>query len=76
MVIKNVEKPDLTGFATKHKGWTALHEAACCGYEKILEQLMDETEDKNPKDEKERTPLHEAAFLGMCSCHRFTNLSI
>ena len=67
LVIKNVEKPDLTGFATKHKGWTALHEAACCGYDKILEQLMDETEDKNPKDEKERTPLHEAAFLGMCS---------
>ena len=76
LVIKNVEKPDLTGFATKHKGWTALHEAACCGYEKILEQLMDETEDKNPQDEKGRTPLHEAAFLGMCSCHRSTNFSI
>ena len=76
LVIKNVEKPDLTGFATKHKGWTALHEAACCGYEKILEQLMDETEDKNPQDEKRRTPLHEAAFLGICSCHRFTNVSI
>ena len=69
LVIKNVEKPDLTGFATKHKGWTALHEAACCGYDKILEQLMDETEDKNPQDEKGRTPLHEAAFLGMLSIY-------
>ena len=65
LVIKNVEKPDLTGFATKNKGWTALHEVACCGYEKILEKLIDETEDKNPIDETGRTPLHEAAFLGM-----------
>ena len=44
--------------------WTPLHKAARNGHLKIYEILMDNLEDKNPRDNYGNTPLHIAAITG------------
>ena len=64
LLLKNVYQ-HTTGFATNQEGWTPFHEAVHFGHEKILKIIMDESKEKNPKDANGRTPLHEAATLGI-----------
>ena len=43
---------------------TPLHFAAECGFLEICEMIMENMEDKNPKNNSWVTPLHEAATKG------------
>ena len=37
-------------------GWTPLHSAARCGYKELCEFIADKVEEKNPVDDRGRTP--------------------
>ena len=54
----------MTEFANKITGWTPLHEAAYLGYQQIFKIIMAETKTIDPKDNRGRTPFHEAASKG------------
>ena len=45
-------------------GWSPLSEAAKYGHKNICKLIMNNIEDKNPKDISWTTPLHEAARIG------------